>query len=145
VPLITNGYGRLSNTTMGRRKTKLKPRRNKNPASEDGQPAKRWNPIFSTNRKGRDRPFIETFEELNEKRKLLDMLPRDSEISGQSWEVEQTRKYLCEATNLSQGQVWVDLRVKLVKSNTGFSGWLDSSELPSKLTQDVRFLFNVCS
>jgi hypothetical protein len=124
--------------TTGKRKQSLIARSKKTPYLQDRPSIKRWNPIFFTNRQGRDRSFVEVSEQINEKGEPLDMLFGDSKVFGQSWEVEQTRKYLCEATNLPEGRVWVDRRIQAPKSNTGFSDWLESSELPTRLTKYVR-------
>jgi hypothetical protein len=125
---------------MIRKKPRLKDVPRKNSIPEDRKPAKRWNPIFCTNRKVCDRPFVETFKGIFEDLTPLDVFLRDWESSGQPWEVEQTRKYLCEATSLPHGRVWVDRRITAFESNTNFSGWLDSSDLPRRLVQHVGFL-----
>jgi hypothetical protein len=49
------------------------------------------------------------------------MLLRGPKVFGQSWEFEQTWKYLWEAAKFSEGQVWVDRRNQAAKSNTRFS------------------------
>jgi hypothetical protein len=124
--------------TTGKRKHKLNARSKKTPYPQERPSIKRWNPIFFTNRQGRDRSFVEVSEQINEKGKPLDMLLGDSKVFGQSWEVEQTRKYLCEATDLPESQVWVDRRIQAAKSSTGFSDWLESNELPIRLAKYVR-------
>jgi hypothetical protein len=132
-----NRAGRMSKMTTAKGKHKLNARYKKTPYPQDRPSIKRWNSIFFTNRKGRDRPFVEVSEQINEKGEPLDMLFGDPKVFGQSWEVEQTRKYLCEATNLPEGRVWVDRRIQAPKLNTRFSDWLESSELPVRLTKYV--------
>jgi hypothetical protein len=123
-----------------RNKPKPKTASRNNSIPDNKKPAKRWNPIFRTNRKVCDRLFVEAFKGIFEDLAPLDVFLSDWESSGQPWEVEQTRKYLCKATSLPNGQIWVDRRITTFESNTKFSEWLDSSNLSLRLKQHVSFL-----
>lgn len=118
-------------------------KRNSVPANpEASRSPKRWNSEFFKNRhklgKIHDRPFIEFLKDLQVQRSTLDAFLQNSEISGNSWEVEQVRKFFRVSQSFPEARVWVEDRSKTNEyGNATSSKWLNSKELEQALSSKV--------
>jgi hypothetical protein len=106
-----------------------------------------WRPIFNLrNRRIEDRLFEKCLAERNVERNLLEVFLQNNESAVPSWEVEQARKYLREASRrkvahaqlITHARAWVESRRKLTDHCRGLPQWLSPNELGDFLRQRVR-------
>ncbi|KAJ4984023.1 hypothetical protein SVAN01_10454 [Stagonosporopsis vannaccii] len=90
--------------------------------------AKAWDQRFFQNGLALDRPFIDTVEESNLERSLLNAFLQHTDSAGRSWEVENVERFYGRPMPVGDTHIWTDCRIR----NLGSVGPSDDDQHETK-------------